>query len=293
MSACDLLYLWHTFPMQMSVTTYIVGTSPVHRLDARVKIILLIVYSVCLFFVDTWVGMVCMALIYFCAHVVSAIPFSRVFGLVIPVYVLAALVIVFNMFVFATPDVVDQARVAAAEGTFSGVYPLIGSFSFTLSGFFRGIFYAVRILLLVFTCLVVTFTSTSTELTDALNCFLHPLHRFGVPTDDIAMVFSIALRFIPVTAEEFCRVRDAQWSRGSKFGEGSIISRLSAWQTVLIPLFVGLFRRADTLAQAMDARCYGMPGVKRTSISHKKLGVSSIGVGIAGCALCIAIAVLL
>ncbi len=264
------------------------GTSPVHRLDARVKIILLAVYSVCLFFVDTWVGLVCMAVLFACALIAAQIPPLRIFGLVTPVYVLAAIAVLFNMFVFATPEVIDQGA-----GIASGIYPLIGTFSFTVSGFFRGLFFAVRILLLVFASLIVTFTSTSTELTDALNRFLHPLQKIGVPSDDIAMVFAITLRFIPVTAEEFGRIRDAQWSRGSKFGEGSIIARLSVWQTVLIPLFVGLFRRADTLAQAMDARCYGIPGVNRTSLARRKMGATSTVVLIVGCVLFIALAIVL
>ncbi len=288
MCACDLFYLRHTFPMQLTVTTYITGTSPVHKLDARVKIILLAVYSVCLFFVDTWIGLACMAVLFACALIVAKIPPMRVFGLIIPVYVLAALAVLFNMFVFATPDIIDQAAEAA-----TGVYPLIGTFSFTVAGFFRGLFFAVRILLLVFASLIVTFTSTSTELTEALNRFLHPLQKIGVPSDDIAMVFAITLRFIPVTAEEFGRVRDAQWSRGSKFGEGSIIARLSVWQTVLIPLFVGLFRRADTLAQAMDARCYGVLGVTRTSLARRKMNAVSIVVLAVGCVLFIALAIVL
>ncbi len=278
--------------MRIDVTAYIAGSSPVHRLDARTKIVVLAVYSVCLFLVNTWAGMACMAALFVCALIASGLPPRRVFGLVVPVYVLAAFAVLFNMFVFASPDSAVQAQAASgAAGSVSGVYPLVGSFSLTMSGLVRGVFYALRILLLVFSSLVVTFTSTSTELTDALNCFLRPTRRIGVPVDDVATVFSITLRFIPVTAEEFCRVRDAQWSRGSKFGEGSIVQRLSAWQAVLIPLFVGLFRRADVLAQAMDARCYGMPGVDRTSLSRRRMDAPSTTVLVVGCAACIACAV--
>ncbi len=277
--------------MQLKVTTYIAGSSFVHRLDARTKIIVLAVYSVCLFFVDTWVGMVCMALLFLCALLVSQLPFARVFGLVVPVYVLAAFAVLFNMFTFASPEMLVQADASAAQEPLSGVYPLIGSFSLTLSGLWRGCFYAMRILLLVFASLIVTFTSTSSELTDALNRFLHPLSRIGVPTDDVAMVFSITLRFIPVTADEFCRVRDAQWSRGAKFGEGSLAKRLGAWRAVFVPLFVGLFRRATVLAQAMDARCYGMPGVERTSLARGRMSLASGTTLIVGCAVCIACAI--
>ena len=241
--------------MQLSVETYIPGSSPVHCLDARAKLIVLAVYSVMLFFLDTACGLGLAAVMFAAALAASRIPPLRVLGLVIPVYVLAALTVVFNGFTFATSDAIAQVDVIGSA--VAGIYPIAGAFSLSVAGLMRGLFFAVRIVLLVFASLVLTFTTTSTELTAALNWFLRPLRIFRVPVDDIAMVFSIALRFIPVTAEEFCRVRDAQWSRGSQFGEGSLVARLKAWQTVLIPLFVGLFRRADVLAQAMDARCYG------------------------------------
>jgi len=99
-------------------------------------------------------------------------------------------------------------------------------------------------------------------------------------------VFSLALRFIPVTAEEFGRVHDAQWARGASFAEGSLWERLRAWQTVLIPLFVGLFRRADSLAVAMDARCYGAPDVERTSLAPRAFSGRSglvLAVGLLAC----------
>lgn len=275
--------------MQLSITTYIAKDSAVHRLDARVKITLLAVYSAALFFVDTWLGMALAACAFAFSLALSKLPPRRVLGLAVPVYVLAGFTVLFNMFVFATPNMLADAGTKVASGAaFEGIYPLVGSFSLTVAGLMRGCFFAARILLLVFASLIVCFSSTSTELIDALNSFLSPLAKLGVPVDDVAMVFSIALRFIPVTAEEFCRVRDAQWSRGSKFGEGSVWQRLSAWQTVLIPLFVGLFRRADTLAQAMDARCYGMGA--RTSLSARRLSGLDVAVLVVGCMACVAVA---
>lgn len=270
--------------MQLSISTYIPGASPIHRLDARVKIVLLAVYSVMLFFVDTWVGMAVSAALFVVVLGVSRIAPSRVAGLVVPVYVLVGLAVVFNSFVFADP--------ASPAGSQPGVFPLAGTFCFTVAGFTRGCFFAIRILLLVFASLVVTFTTSSTELTRAFARFLGPLRGLRVPVDDIATVLSVALRFIPVTAEEFCRVHDAQWSRGSKFGEGSLWDRLRAWQTVLIPLFVRLFRRADTLAQAMDARCYGISS-ERTSLHREQMGTLGVVALVAGLACCLLIATVL
>ena len=278
--------------MRLKADTYISGNSPVHVCDARVKTVLLAVYSVTLFLVDTWAGLGLCALAFATVLGLSGIPPQRVFGIVVPVYVLAALTVAFNAFTFD----VGQATLANMSGgevgsasLFSSLPPvaLVGSFGFVPAGFARGCFFAARILLLVFASLVVSFTSTSTELTDALASFLSPLRRLRVPVDDIAMVLSLALRFIPVTAEEFGRVYDAQWSRGAAFGEGSLWRRLRAWQTVFVPLFVGLFRRADALARAMDARCYGAPDVRRTSLSAKPFSVRSalfLAVGMLVCA---------
>ena len=283
--------------MRINVSSYIPGTSPIHACDARVKIVLLAMYSVTLFLVDTWSGLVLCGALFAAAAVSSRIPLRRFFALLAPVYVLAAFAVVFNGFAFD----VGQAAPGAAPplmgqepGLFGSLPPvvLVGSFGLVPAGLARGCFFAVRIVLLVTASLVVTYTTTSTALTDALADFLRPLRRLRVPVDDIAMVFSLALRFIPVTAEEFGRVHDAQQARGASFSEGGLWGRLRAWQTVLIPLFVGLFRRADALAVAMDARCYGAQP-HRTSLHDRRLAGRSLAVLAAGLALCIAVAVLL
>lgn len=279
--------------MQLTVSTYIPGTSPLHRLDARVKIVLLAAYSVALFFVDTWTGMAAAACVFLGALAVSGVAPGRVFKLVVPVYVLAAFTVVFNMFVFASPDALAAAG-ASGVGTAGGggLYPIAGTFCLTLPGLQRGCFFALRILLLVFASILVSYVTSSTELTRAFGQFLRPLSALHVPVDDVATVLSIALRFIPVTAEEFCRVHDAQWARGSKFGEGSVVDRLKAWTTVLIPLFVRLFRRADVLAQAMDARCYGA-SARRTALHASRMRAGDAVALVCGVALCVALGVLL
>ena len=249
--------------MRINVSSYIPGTSAVHACDARVKIVLLAAYSVTLFLVRSWMGLGLCALLFVTVATASRIPARRFFGLLVPVYVIVAFTVLFNGFSLDVGQAASAAPPALGDvsaGVLAAWEPvaLIGSFGLVPAGLARGLFFAVRIVLLVVASLTVTYTTTSTELTDALGFFLRPLKRLGVPTDDIAMVFSLALRFIPVTAEEFGRVHDAQWARGASFAEGSLWERLRAWQTVLIPLFVGLFRRADSLAVAMDARCYGL-----------------------------------
>ena len=285
--------------MQINVSSYVSGPSPVHACDARVKIVLLLAFSITLFLVRTWTGLALCALLFVAAALASRIPLRRFFALLVPVYVIVGFTVLFNSFSFD----VAQAAIGAAPGGLGNVsagafaswepVALAGSFGFVPAGFARGSFFAARIVLLVVASLVVTYTTTSTDLTAALGDFLRPLRRLRVPVDDVATVFSLALRFIPVTAEEFSRVHAAQWTRGAVFDEGSLWQRLRAWQTVFIPLFVGLFRRADALAVAMDARCYGAPGVDRTSLGDRRFSGRSAVALAAGLAVCAALAVLL
>lgn len=256
--------------MRINVSAYIPGTSCIHACDAHVKIVLHLAYSIALFFVDTWAGLALCALAFAAALVASRLSAGRVFILMIPLYVIVVVTMLFNGFTFDVAQAeagVSAVRDGVQGGVFAQMAPiaLVGSFGVVPAGLERGAFFAVRMVLLVGASLIVSFSTTSTNLISAFNSFLRPLRAIHVPTDDIATVLSLALRFIPLTAEELGRVHDAQWARGASFGEGSFWKRLRAWQTVMIPLFVGLFRRADTLAAAMDARCYGTPGVTRTS----------------------------
>lgn len=261
--------------MRINVGTYILRNSPIHACDARVKLVLLFVYSLTLFLVKTWAGLGLCALLFVGMAALSRVPFRHFFSLLIPVYVIVAFTILFNSFSLDIVQATDVGKLSGFGNVSAGILgawqpvALIGSFGFVPFGFARGCFFAGRIVLLVVASLVVTYTTTSTELTNAINDFLRPLHRFKVPVDDISMVISLALRFIPVTAEEFNRVYNAQISRGASFDTGSLWMRLRAWQTVLIPLFVGLFRRADALAIAMDSRCYGIVDAKRTSLNAR------------------------
>ncbi|MEG2557938.1 MAG: energy-coupling factor transporter transmembrane component T [Raoultibacter sp.] len=281
--------------MQINLNTYIPGVTPFHTCDARVKLVLLLAYSITLFFVHTWTGLfVCIAS-FAIAVLVARLPFFQLLKLLVPVYFILAFTLIFNSFAFDAASLGQSYGLGAVSAGFlEGVQPftLFGTFCFVPAGFARGCFYVLRIVLLVLASLVVTYTTTSNALIDALQSFLRPLRALHVPTDDIATMFSIALRFIPVTAEEFSRVHAAQWARGSTFDEGSLWSRLHAWQTVLIPLFVGLFRRADNLAIAMESRCYGAEAT-RTQLHPQSFTLCSAVVLVCGIAGCVLVAVLL
>ena len=279
--------------MRIDISTYIPGATPVHGCDARVKIVLLIAYSVTLFLVETWWALGVCAVAFAVLLCVSRIGPRRILALSLPLVVIAAFAIVFNAFSF---DAAAASAVAPGGlGSVSaGAAPvtLVGSFGFVPMGFARGCFYAIRIVLLVMASLLVSVTTTSTELTEAFSSFLRPLRKLRVPVDDVASVLSIALRFIPLVAEELGRIHDAQWSRCAKFGEAGLVVRLRAWATVLVPLFVSMFRRADALAVAMDARCYGAPDVVRTSLARRRFTVGALATLLAGLAICVALAVL-
>lgn len=254
----------------ITVSRYLEQQASAHRIDARSKILMLAVYSVGIFFVDTWWGMAAYALILAAVAAGLKAPLRKVLAIGIPVYVIAGLTIFFNMF-------------AAGEG----------GIAFSQAGLIRGCFFAARILMLVWFSLVVCFTVEATELTQAFTSIMAPLRAIRVPVDDIAMVFSIALRFIPQMAEEYFQIKHAQWSRCAEFDEGPIIERVKAHCAIMVPMFIGMFRRADRLASSMDARCYGMRNVVRTDIRATRMNAPSIAVGIGIFALCLCVSILL
>ena len=247
--------------MQRDPSIHISGDSILHRLDPRAKIAILAVYSFALFFVSSWWGMALMAALFAAALLSSRIPAGKVFGCGAVIYVLAAFAVLFNMMRFG------------ADG------PTV-----SLTGLDTGCFYAVRILLLFWMSLLLCFTSTSTSLTNGLASLMRPLRALRLPVDDMALVLSLALRFIPLTSAEYSAVKQAQRARCAHFDDGPLWERLRAETTVFIPLFVGLFRRADRLALAMDARCYGIAHRDGEPLHRTSLTLLRFGLG-DGCAL--------
>ena len=211
-----------------------------HRADARVKIALLFAYSIGIFFVQTWWGMGAFALAAVLAIAVARLPLQRVFVPLVPVVVMAAFAVAFAC--AASPD---------------------------RAGLSNGLFVAVRMIALVAASLVVCFTTTSTDLLGAFAWFIGPLRHLRVPVGDIALTLSLALRFIPVIAEELQQVRLAQRARGAALEGLPFRRRLAIWGAAFSAVFVGLFRRADALACALDARCYGAARAERATRTHQ------------------------
>lgn len=243
-----------------TVLDYLNEQASTHLFDVRSLVVLLAAYSIGIFFVDSWAGMALYAAAFLICLALSKASVSKTFKAAIPVYVIAALTVVFNMFPY-----VD------------------GSVQFTYSGLMRGLFFASRILLLVWMSLVFCLSITQSELVSALTSLLKPLRHLRVPVEDFAMIASIVLRFIPFTVEEFFMIRDVQWARGARFDEGSFVNRLKAYFAIFIPMLISMFRRADTLAIAMDARVYGC-GRVQTQLRVRKVTFLSIIAAIVGVA---------
>jgi len=266
---------------------YVARDTPVHRIDARIKLLLVVVYVFALFACSTWLGLLAALFILIAMLSVGRIPVRMAFRGLKPILFILLFTFLANALTFSA---LDSAAIAgqAATGTASAAaqqtllpfnllnvplfqdlpeaIPLIGSFGIRPLGMIKGLYFVLRISLLVLATSLLTYTTSIVSLTDAISKLLSPLRVFRVPVEDIAMVFTIALRFIPLTASEAEKLMVAQSARGAKFNQGGLITRIKAWIPVMIPLFVNLFRRADHLAQAMESRCY--VGRGRTLLAH-------------------------
>lgn len=263
--------LWHTRAMNSTLSLYISGTSFVHTADARVKIVSLLAVSVTAFLVSTWAAEgVLVALVLGCI-IAARLSLVRLFKLSVPLLIILAFMWVCNAFTLNVFDVPTQTGIGALRGFADDWAPVVlwGAFGFSPQGCMLGLGYAVRILVVFFAGYLVSFTTTSEALTAAFLSLLRPLQVLRVPVDDVAMVLSLALRFIPLMAVEAQQIRRAQLARGARFDEGGLWKRISAWHVVLVPLVVAMFHRAATLACAMEARCYGAGA--RSRLDDRKL----------------------
>ena len=245
--------------------------SPVHRLEPRVKLALVACYTVILFSSAGWYGLGLATAIVVLVLSLSRVPVLLALRGLRPVAILLLLTVAMNALRWNPAD--------ALLG--------IGPLGVSRFGLMTGLFFATRIVLLVTGTSILTLTTSPVALTDALSRLMAPLRPLRFPVDDVAMMFSIALRFIPTTAEEAEKIVVAQSARGARFDEGGVVRRARAWVPVLIPLFVNLFRRADNLAIAMESRCY--TGARRTRLHASRMRVSDwavlvIGVATAACA---------
>ncbi len=232
------------------------GNSLLHRLDPRVKIVLLLAYIAALFLLDSRSAYAVLTALTLALMAVSRVPLGTQLRALKPLWWI--ILFTFAMHLFSHPGE------AIAQ---------VGPFTMTWEGVAQGAFISLRLILLILMSSLLTFTTSPLKLTDALESLLSPGKRFGLPAHELAMMMTIALRFVPTLIEELDRIMKAQQSRGADFTTGSLLQRARAIVPVLVPLFLSAFRRADELALAMEARCY-RGGEGRTQM--KQLHITAI-----------------
>lgn len=229
---------------------YYPAESPLHRMDARVKILLTFAYIVMLFLVKGIPTMLIVAFLIFLLIKMSKVPFKFIFRGLKAIFFIITLTVVLNMFMLPGRTLVE-----------------FGIFKITYEGLYMAIFVGIRLVLLMFGSSLLTLTTKPLNLTDGIESILKPLEKIGVPAHELAMMMSIALRFIPTLLEETDKIMKAQMARGADFESGNIFKRAKAIIPLLVPLFVSAFRIARELAMAMEARCY-RGGENRTRMNH-------------------------
>ena len=223
----------------ITIGQYVKGDSILHRLDPRTKIFGMLAIMVALFFVNNWIGRVYAAIVVFAVLFASQVPLKFYIRGVKPLRWI--LLFTAAIQIFLTPgEIIWQW----------------GILHITAEGVRLAIFMCVRLVLLVMTTSVLTLTTTPIVLTDAVENLLSPFKRIGVPAHELAMMMTIALRFIPLLADETEKIMAAQKARGAAFDEGGLMDRARALLPILVPLFLSAINRASELAMAMEARCY-------------------------------------
>ena len=220
---------------------YFPGNSIIHRMDARLKLILTVLYIVVLFICRGPVPYLILGGLLIFSVSASKVGFKQVTRGLRPILILLIITTLFNVFYTTGGNVL-----------FSWKFITVTSY-----GLYTAFYMVVRIVLLIIgTFTLLTYTTSPIMLTDALESVLSPLKKIRVPVHELAMMMTIALRFIPTLVEETEKIMSAQKSRGADFESGNILKRAKALIPILVPLFISAFRRAEDLATAMECRCY-------------------------------------
>lgn len=233
---------------------FIPGESLLHRLDPRTKVVCVIISALAVFAVQQWFTFALLAGFVFLTMLLTGIPLRIFFRSLRTIWIL--LTITFLVQTFFTPG----------EPLFS-----IGFLSVSREGLSAGMQIFIRLSLLVLIAFLLTLTTSPLNLTAGLENILSPLKRIGVPAHELAMIMTIAMRFVPILLAEADKVLKAQRSRGTSFSSGGLLTRAKGLLPLFVPLFAGALRSADELAVAMEARCY-RGGANRTRMNSLMLG---------------------
>ena len=255
----------------ITIGQYYPADSVLHRLDPRTKIVCTLMYLISLFLFQNIIGYLIATVFLATVIGLSKVPFRFIVKGLRPILLLLMVTVVFNLFLTKTGNVLVEVWILKV----------------TDEGIRVAAFMMLRLIYLILGSSLMTFTTTPNALTDGIERLLWPLQKIKVPVHDVAMMMSIALRFIPILLEETDKIMKAQIARGADLESGNIVQKAKAMIPILVPLFVSAFRRATDLAMAMEARCYrgGEGRTKMKPLVYKKrdfLAYAVVGVYMAG-----------
>ena len=250
----------------ITIGQYFPGNSVIHRLDPRFKIIITAVFIVSLFCADNFLGLLISCVFMLISFLISKIPLKLMMKSIKPIVPIIIFTTVLNLFFL---DGVTLFKLGFLKITYEGVR--------------TSLFMIIRIIALIMGSSLLTYTTSPITLTDAIERLMSPLAKIHLPVHELAMMMTIALRFIPTLIEETDKIMSAQKARGADMESGNLMQRAKALTPILIPLFVSAFRRAEELALAMECRCYhGGEGrtrlkeLKSTAADYIALGLSFV-----------------
>ncbi|AJA49698.1 energy-coupling factor transporter transmembrane protein EcfT [Clostridium pasteurianum DSM 525 = ATCC 6013] len=224
----------------ITIGQYVPEDSFIHKLDPRIKIILCMVYIIDLFLINQYFGYIFVVLFIGITILASKMKFIYIYKGLKPIFILLIITALLNVFMTQGQNLIFQ-------------YGIIKIYreGLNIAGFM-----ILRLVFLIIGTSLLTLTTSPIELTDGLEKLMSPLKRIGISSHDLAMMMTIALRFIPTLIDETDKIMKAQMARGAEFESGNLLQRAKNFIPVLVPLFISSFRRADDLAMAMEARCY-------------------------------------
>jgi energy-coupling factor transport system permease protein len=224
----------------ITIGQYFPGQSPIHKLDPRIKIIITFIFIVIIFFVRRYTGYAIILVFMAMIIIISTIPVKFILKNLKPLSFIILLTFFINIFFTQGETVIFKLWIL----------------TFTREGLRQGSFMAIRLVFLVTGTSLLTLTTSPISLTDGIESLLNPLRAIRFPAHELAMMMTIALRFIPTLLEETDKIMKAQMARGADFESGNLYQRAKSLIPLLVPLFISAFRRADELAMAMESRCY-------------------------------------
>ena len=241
----------------ITIGQYVPGDSFVHKLDPRVKILLSIIFMICLFVINDFRGYIFIIPFTICTILISKLKFKYIYKGLKPIFILLIITGILNVFMYPGKDLMVRWK-------FITIYK---------ESAFMAAFMVVRLVFLIVGTSILTLTTSPIELTDGIEKLLNPFKKIGLPAHELAMMMTIALRFIPTLIDETDKIMKAQMARGADFESGNIFVRARNLIPLLVPLFISSFRRADELAMAMESRCYrggeGRTRMKQLNMSYR------------------------